>query len=71
MAIQLEEYQEFLQKISPEVRDVLEGSYQEATRVMSPAGLQDYLDGAKGLCKLSRGNDLVITYLQEMPLFAK
>lgn len=71
MAIQLEEYQEFLQKISPEVRDVLEGSYQEATRVMSPAGLQDYLDGAKGLCQLSRGNDLVITYLQEMPLVAK
>ncbi|MEN8212915.1 MAG: VWA domain-containing protein [Pseudomonadota bacterium] len=71
MAIQLEEYQEFLEKISPEVRDVLDGSYQEATRVMSPTGLQDYLDGAKGLCQLSRGNDLVITYLQEMPLVAK
>ena len=38
---------------------------------MSPAGLQDYLDGAKGLCNLGRGTDLVISYLQEMPMVAK
>ncbi|MEZ5537109.1 MAG: VWA domain-containing protein [Thiolinea sp.] len=71
MAIHLEEYQEFLEAMAPAVRDVLEGSYQEATRVMSPAGLEAYLDGAKSLCKLNKGNDLVITYLQEIPLVVK
>ena len=71
MAIHLEEYREFLEKITPEVREVLDSSYQEATRVMSPAGLQDYMDGAKALCQLNRGNNLVMTYLQEMPQVAK
>ncbi len=71
MAIHLEEYREFLEKITPRVRDVLDGSYQEASRVMSPAGLQDYLDGAKAIQKLGRGEDLIITYLQEMPAVAK
>ncbi|MBU0654830.1 MAG: nitric oxide reductase activation protein NorD [Gammaproteobacteria bacterium] len=71
MAIHLEEYREFLEKLTPEVHDVLDGSYQEATRVMSPAGLQDYLDGAKAIQKLGRGKELIITYLQEMPAVAK
>lgn len=71
MAIHLEEYREFLEKLTPEVHDVLDGSYQEATRVMSPAGLQDYLDGAKAIQKLGRGKDLIIIYLQEMPAVAK
>jgi uncharacterized protein YegL len=71
MAIHLEEYREFLEKITPRVRDVLDGSYQEASRVMSPAGLQDYLDGAKAIQKLGRGEDLIISYLQEMPAVAK
>lgn len=71
MAIHLEEYREFLEKLTPRVRDVLDGSYKEASRVMSPAGLQDYLDGAKAIQKLGRGEDLIISYLQEMPAVAK
>ena len=71
MSINLEDYEEFLQKAAPEVRDVLEATFQEAARVMSPAGLRDYMDGAKGLCNLGRGSGLVITYLQEMPLVVK
>ena len=38
---------------------------------MSPTGLETYLEGAKALLKLGRGEDLVITYIQEMPLVAK
>ncbi|MCW8957825.1 MAG: VWA domain-containing protein, partial [Gammaproteobacteria bacterium] len=71
MSINLEDYEEFLQEAAPEVRDVLESTFLEASRIMSPAGLQEYMDGAKGLCKLGRGSGLVITYLQEMPLVAK
>ena len=71
MAIKLEDYEEYLEDTAPEIRDVLEGTFSEAAHVMSPTGLQDYLEGAKGLASLGRGNDLVISYLQEMPLVAK
>lgn len=71
MTIQLKDYAEFMDKIAPEVRDVLESTFQEASRVMSPAGLQKYMEGGKGLCNLGRGTDLVISYLQEMPLVVK
>ncbi len=71
MSIQLSEYEADLEAIAPEVHDILEGTFQEASRVMSPAGLQEYLDGAKSLTKLGRGPDVVVSYLQEMPLVAK
>ena len=67
----LEEYAEFLEQIAPEVRDVLDATFYDAARVISPAGLKDYLDGAKALCGLGRGNDLVVSYLEVMPQMAK
>ena len=70
-SIKLEDYSEFLEQAVPEIREVLEGTFHEAARIMSPAGLQDYMDGARALTNLRRGHDLVITYLQEMPLVAK
>jgi len=71
MSIKLEDYQDQLKDAAPEVRDVLASTFQEASHVMSPAGLQAYLDGAKGLCNLGRGSDLVVSYLQVMPLVVK
>ncbi len=70
-SVKLEDYSEFLEEAVPEVKDVLEATFQEAARIMSPAGLSDYLDGARALSNLRRGHDLVITYLQEMPLVVK
>jgi hypothetical protein len=67
----LEEYSEFLEKIAPEVKGVFDATFADATRVISPAGLRDYLDGAKSLFNLGKGNDLVITYLEVMPQVAK
>ena len=71
MSINLEDYEEQLQDVAPEVRDVLDATFHEAARIMSPTGLEAYMTGAKAMCNLGRGNDLVITYLQEMPLVAK
>ncbi len=67
----LEDYSEFLEKIAPEVKSVLDATFVDAARVISPAGLKDYLDGAKSLCSLGKGNDLVVTYLEVMPQIAK
>jgi nitric oxide reductase NorD protein len=71
MSISLKDYEEEIKDLAPEVRSVLEGSFQEASRVMSPAGLEAYLEGGKSLCNLGRGTDLVVSYLQEMPLVVK
>lgn len=70
MSIKLEDYEEFLESV-PAVREVIDSTFKEATHVMSPTGLQTYMDGAKSLYNLGRGTDLVITYLQEMPLVVK
>ncbi|MDQ7014899.1 MAG: nitric oxide reductase activation protein NorD [Gammaproteobacteria bacterium] len=71
MSINLEDYQETLAEVAPEIRDIMEATFQEASRVMSPSGLQEYMDGAKTLCNLGRGPKVVTSYLQEMPLVAK
>jgi nitric oxide reductase activation protein len=71
VAIKLEDYDEALRDAAPEIRDVLEATFQEASRVMSPAGLEEYMDGAKALSNLGRGSGVVTTYLQEIPLVAK
>lgn len=52
---------------SPRVRDALEGSFAEAQRVMSPNGLKTYLDGVTALCNSGKGEEVMISYLEEMP----
>lgn len=67
MTIDLDEYLAGLEGAAPEIRDSLRESFQEAARLMSPAGLHTYLEGAKALGSLGRGTDLVVSYLQNMP----
>ena len=67
MTINLEDYAACLGSTSPEVADTLEATFHEAARVMSPKGLHDYMEGARGLCSLGRGQDVVLSYLEEMP----
>jgi hypothetical protein len=71
MTVDLKEYHEQLDGLDPHVRSTLEASFAEAARVMSPQGLHNWLEGAKGLSQLGRGNELVITYIQAMPAVAK
>jgi len=54
-----------------EHRQALESSYQEAARLMSPRGLQNYLEGMRAMCSMGKGVDLVMTYVEEMPAVAK
>ncbi len=71
MTINLDEYTQQLEQLDPHVRDTLAASFHEAARVMSPQGLHNWLEGAKGLSQLGRGNELVITYIQSMPAVVK
>jgi len=71
MSINLEDYREYLERVEPHIKDTLEASFHEAARVMSPGGLRNYIEGARALSELGRGSELVVSYIQEMPLVAK
>jgi len=71
MTINLDDYRATFEKAAPALKDTFDGTFHEASRVMSPAGLHAYLDGAKGLCSLGRGGDLVVSWLEEMPQVVK
>ncbi len=51
--------------------EALESSYREAARVMSMYGLSQYLEGMRAMCSLGRNQDLLLTYVEEMPSVAR
>lgn len=67
MAIHLEEYQEVLDDLPTDAQEVLRASWNEAARLFSSRGLDNYLKGAVALHDLGRGEEIVVTYIQEMP----
>ena len=67
MTVNLDDYREDLIKAAPELKDTLDGLMHESARLMSPAGIKDYLDGARALISLGKGPKLLISYLDEMP----
>lgn len=71
MSISLDEYRGTFDGASAELQQSLDAGFTEAARVMSPAGLHNYLEGARALHRLGRGPDLVKTYLEEMPAVVK
>jgi nitric oxide reductase NorD protein len=71
MSIKLDDYREYLERVEPHIKDTLEASFHEAARVMSPGGLRNYIEGARALSELGRGSELVISYIQEVPLVAR
>ncbi len=71
MIVDLEDYRPDLLAVAPDLADTLDATLHEAARVLSPAGLRDYLDGARALIGLGRGKELLATYLETMPLVAR
>ncbi len=68
------ELAEYLQCIDVEdikSGELIEASYLDAQRVMSPQGLENYLVGIRAMCTLGKGQDLVLTYVQEIPVVAR
>ena len=71
MSVNLDDYREELIQAAPELADTLEATFHEAARLMSPSGLSDYLDGARGMVSLGKGSALVVTWLDEVPMVAR
>ena len=71
MTVSLDAYREDFVRAAPELADTLDGMFHESARIMSPAGLGDFLDGARALISLGKGPALLVSYLDEMPQVVK
>ncbi len=71
MSVNLDDYSELLDEISAESRAVLKSTWNDATRVFSPRGLDNYIKGAAALQGLGRGPGIVVAWLENAPLVGK
>jgi len=68
---QLESWRYHLACSFPAVQAVFADCMAEAALVLSPAGMDAYLDGARALGKMGRGPEPVLAMLQEWPQVAR
>ncbi|MCP5407199.1 MAG: VWA domain-containing protein [Chromatiaceae bacterium] len=54
-----------------QIDQVFSDCITEATAILSPNGVKDYLDGASLVCMVGRGVEPVLCYLEEMPDVAR
>ncbi len=71
MSINLADYAELLEDLSPHSQAALQANWHEATKVFSPRGLDNYLKGTSAIRGLGKGDSLVETWIEEAPLVAK
>jgi len=71
MSINLEDYQELMDSLSPAVQEELHSAWHEATKVFSARGLDNYLKGAAALKSLGKGDGLIATWIDHAPMVAK
>lgn len=71
MSVNLADYTELLESLQPESKSLLENTWHDATRILSPRGLDNYLKGAAALQGLGRGRALVDAWIDEAPQIAK
>ena len=71
MAINLEDYQELIDSLSPDMQESLRSAWMEATKVFSARGLDNYLKGVAAIKSLGKGEGLIATWIDHAPLVAK
>ncbi|MBP8283445.1 MAG: VWA domain-containing protein [Chromatiaceae bacterium] len=71
MSINLADYAELLEDLSPHSQEVLHANWHEATKAFSPRGLDNYLKGASAIRGLGKADSLVETWIMEAPRVAK
>ena len=62
-SIQISDFKDKFSNPSDILQDALNGSFLEASKVMTPSGLKVFLDGAGALHALGKGEDMVISFL--------
>jgi uncharacterized protein YegL len=71
MSLHLADYRAVLADLGQDAEVLLQSLWQEAVKVFSNNGLQNYLQAAQSLKSLGRGSSLVLAYLASAPAVAK
>jgi nitric oxide reductase NorD protein len=71
MSVNLSDYKELLEELSEHSQEVLHANWHDATKVLSPRGLDTYLKGAAAIRGLGRGDSLVEAWIENTPQIAK
>ncbi len=66
----IEAYRKKLGRTFPEVDAVFADCLREALRLLSAAGIEDYLEGARFIGRLGRGAEPMLVFLEEAPVVA-
>jgi Mg-chelatase subunit ChlD len=70
--VSLEDHASLVEELGPAAGEILQAAWHEATRSFPAAALDAvYLQGARALRSLGRGDDLVVTFLQHAPAVAR
>lgn len=71
MGVNLDDCRELLEDLGPHAAEVLRASWQEASRALSPRGLDAWLEGARSLHALGRGPEVVSAFILGAPAVAR
>lgn len=71
MSFNLADYAELLEDLSAHSQNALQAHWHEATKTLSPRGLDNYLKGAAAIHGLGKGDSLVATWLEAAPAVSK
>jgi nitric oxide reductase NorD protein len=71
MGVNLEDYQELLDALSPELCESLNAARRDAAKVFSARGLDNYVKGAAALKSLGRGDEVIAAWIGHAPQVAK
>ena len=70
-SVQLSDFEQKFRSSSGVLSEALAGSFVEASKVMSPNGLRVFLDGAGALHAMGKSEDIVISFLEEIPMVVR
>lgn len=71
MSVNLADYQELIDDLPDNTRQLLEAEWHEAARTLSPRGLDNWLKSALALHRMGRGGDIVTVWIEEVPAVAR
>lgn len=71
MGVDLAQYTEWIDGLSPDCRALLDAEWPEAVRVLSPSGVDNWIKGAVALHRIGRGQSIVATWIEEVPALAR
>ncbi|TCP60292.1 von Willebrand factor type A domain-containing protein [Rhodovulum bhavnagarense] len=71
MSFALEDHAELTDELDAAQREILEQCWLDAIRVLSPRGLDNWLKGAVALAHMGRGDHIVRTWIEVVPILAR